>query len=141
METPLEMIRAITKNIRMECLGNSSFYLRIERDVMKSENGRIFIQVCYKAPCTKKGIEEEYKGRKWYLSDYMTEDEVIKTAYTAFKMAVEHEIMEGFKVEGIILFNPHVNFRSLLEASQDEVKRDYNAKIEETETLLHSRES
>lgn len=54
----------------------------------------------------------------------MTDDEIIKTAYLAFKIAVEHEIMEGFRVDGKILFNPHASYDALLKASDVEVSRD-----------------
>ena len=30
--------------------------------------GRIYIQIEYAAPCTKTGKIESWKGRKWYLS-------------------------------------------------------------------------
>jgi hypothetical protein len=53
----------------------------------------------------------------------MTDDEVVKTAYVAFEAAVKHEILEGFKVDGKILFNPHVNFEALLTVSDKEVFR------------------
>lgn len=53
----------------------------------------------------------------------MTNDEIIKTAYCAAEAAVKHEIMEGFKVDGVILFNPHVDFEELLKISHLEVKR------------------
>ena len=54
----------------------------------------------------------------------MLEDEVVKTAYLAFKLAVEHEVMEGFTVDGKILFNPHISYSALLAISDCEVKRD-----------------
>jgi hypothetical protein len=38
-------------------------------------------------------------------------------------MCVEHEIMEAFKVDGKILFNPHVNYLDLLDVSHKEVSR------------------
>lgn len=53
----------------------------------------------------------------------MTDDEIVKTAWCAFEAAVKHEIMEGFKVDGKILFNPHLNFEALLSISHLEVKR------------------
>ena len=53
----------------------------------------------------------------------MTEDEVVKTCFAAFKAAVEHEIMEGFRYEDKIVFNPHVDFRELMNISHKEVKR------------------
>ena len=44
--------------------------------------------------------------------------------YEAFKATIEHEIMENFKVDGIILFNHHINFEELLKISNNEVKRN-----------------
>lgn len=85
--------------------------------------GRIYIQIEYKAPCTKSKELKSWKGRKWYLSSHMTDDEIIKTCYVAFKSAVKHEIMEGFKVDGIVLFNPHINFEELLKISNKEITR------------------
>jgi hypothetical protein len=32
--------------------------------------------------------------------------------------------MEGFKVDNIILFNPHINFEELLKISDKEITRD-----------------
>jgi hypothetical protein len=96
--------------------------------VVKSDqahnNGRLYIQCEYFSPCTHTGEKMLWKGRKWYLSEGMTDDEVIKTAYCAFEAAVKHEIMEGFKVDGTILFNPHVNFEELLKVSHLEVTRE-----------------
>lgn len=84
---------------------------------------RVFIQLEYYAKCTKTGEEDSWRGRKWYLSEHMTDDEIIKTCYCAFEAAVKHEIMEGFKVDGKILFNPHINFEELLLITNKEVKR------------------
>lgn len=121
-DVKLLMVRNIAQPITMDCLG-ISFGLRIERDVIDDRAGRIFLQVIYHAPCTKTGIVQEWRGRKWYLSGYMTADEIVKTAYAAFEATVKHEIMEGFKFDGQILFNPHVSFRALLSVSDMEVSR------------------
>lgn len=120
-------VNDITNRISMSLLGNNTFALRVDEDVLYKDpngRGRIFIQASYEAPCTKSGQPERWKGRKFYLSDYMLEQEIIFTAYLAFKQAIEHETMEGFKIDGIILVNPHVNYNRLLEISQDEVKRE-----------------
>lgn len=93
-------------------------------DPSTGENvGRVYLQIVYTAPCTNENIVQEWKGRKWYLSKFMTNDEIIKTCYVAFKSAVEHEIMEGFKVDNTILFNPHTNFEALLSVSSKEITR------------------
>jgi hypothetical protein len=89
---------------------------------------RVYLQIVYKAFDTKTndGVYKEWRGRKWQLSEHMTDDEIIKTAYAAFEAAVKHEAMEGFKVDGITLFNPHVDFEELLKISHKEVKRKEN---------------
>lgn len=53
----------------------------------------------------------------------MTDDEIIKRAWVCYEMAVKHEVMESFKVDGLRLFNPHTPFQALLKVSTTEVKR------------------
>ena len=117
----LDRIIKILARIDLRILG-IYVWVHASRDVVHKD-GRFFIQVYYQAPCTKTGTSQIWKGRKWYLSEFMTDDEVVKTAFAAFKAAIEHEIMEGFKVDGKVLFNPHVNFEALLKVSDQEVKR------------------
>lgn len=93
---------------------------KICRDLKRPKTGRIFIQCEYTTTCVKTKEPKLWKGRKWYLSDYMTNDEVVKTCYAAFKATVEHEIMEGFKFNNQQVFNPHTPFTVLIEASKQE---------------------
>lgn len=118
----IDRVLTITNRISASCFG-TDFKFRIEHD-NEFENGRIFLQVTYEAPCVHDKEMKEWHGRKFYLSKHMTDDEIIKTAYVAFESAVKHEIMEGFKVDGIILFNPHINFEELLKVSHKEIKRN-----------------
>lgn len=97
--------------------------MKIKVDYDNTYGERLYLQVVYSDRCRKTGLMQEWHGRKWYLSDYMTDDEIIKTAYAACKAAVEHEIMEGFTVDGKVLFNPHVHFEALLEITDMEVSR------------------
>jgi hypothetical protein len=53
----------------------------------------------------------------------MSSDEIIKTCYVCFEQAVKHEVMECFKVDNKILFNPHINFEELLKVSDKEISR------------------
>lgn len=115
-------IKRVTDRITLACLG-VSFRLRVEKDVRNSDNGRTFVQVIYDSPCSKTGVVDQWKGRKWYLSEFMTDDEIVKTCYAAFEAAVKHEIMEGFKVDGKTLFNPHIDFEVLLKVTNHEVSR------------------
>jgi hypothetical protein len=119
---PVDRVNEIISRITMGLLGNESFRFIVEKD--KRGGNRIYIQVEYSSPCTKDGDIKTWKGRKWYLSEYMLDNEIVFTAYTAYKMCVEHEIMESFKIDGIILVNPHVEYTKLLEISHNEVSRD-----------------
>lgn len=116
----ISKVEAITAKIEMTCI-HTTFKIHVDRDNVYG--GRIFIQVQYKAPDSRTGKLNDWNSRKWYLSEHMTEDEVVKTCFAAFKAAVEHEIMEGFRYEDKIVFNPHVDFRELMNISHKEVKR------------------
>lgn len=93
------------------------------KTVKEMREPRVFIQVIYDAPNTKTGEAGSWKGAKWYLTEFMTDDEIVKKAYLAFRTCIEHEVLESFKIDGITLFNPHVNFEELLKISHKEVKR------------------
>jgi hypothetical protein len=122
MDIQLTSVQNLAQQISCSCLG-IPFHIRVERDNKNPINGRIFVQICYQAPCSKAGSPLEWHGRKWYLSEHMTDDEIVKTIYAAFETAIKHEIMEGFKVNGIILFNPHTHYKALLNVSHNEVSR------------------
>lgn len=116
-------VRQLTNRISLTCLGKN-FEIIVSPDLKYGE--RIFIQLSYSAVCVKSGVEDTWKGRKWYLSEHMADDEIIKTCFAAFEACIKHEILEGFKVDDKILFNPHVHFESLLAISHKEVMRTPN---------------
>ncbi len=117
----INKIRDLLTKIDINLMG-TKFWVQAHVD-KKNDNGRIYLQVIYYADCQKTNEHKEWHGRKFYLSDHMTDDEIIKTAYLAFKLAVEHEVMESFKINDIVLFNPHINYKELLEISHKEIKR------------------
>lgn len=129
----LERVRDLLKRVSLSCL-EKKFDVLIKYDMtyhkflssfpVGAPRARVFIQLQYSSKCNKGGEQEEWRGRKWYLSEHMTDDEIVKTCYTAFKTCVEHEVMEGFQVDGKILFNPHLNFEELLKISDKEIKRN-----------------
>lgn len=119
-QAALRKVTKLLQDVTCELFGKK---ITITAYLDKRYGKRVYIQASYTAPCTKTGAEQEWTGRKWYLSDHMTNDEIIKTAYCAFEAAVKHEIMEGFKVGNLVLFNPHVSYLELLKISNKEVKR------------------
>jgi hypothetical protein len=56
-----------------------------------------------------------HHGRKWLLSDYMTEGEIVQTALMATLVCEEHEARENFKYKGLAVFHPHHDIDALLE--------------------------
>jgi len=116
-----EKVISLLSRITMDMLGNKTFHFKIEED--KKGGNRLYIQLEYNTPCTKTGEHLIWRGRKWYLSEHMTDNEIIFTAYSAYEMVLKHEMMETFKMDGIILVNPHVDYNELLKISNNEVIR------------------
>lgn len=75
----------------------------VERDA--SERARPYIQV------SRNG----WNGRKWYLSEHMTESEVVMTALKACLTFEEHEAREAFRYRGAAVAGPHLNVVDLVE--------------------------
>jgi len=46
-------------------------------------------------------------GRKWYVSPYAADSEILQTALMGALAMEEHECREFFKVDGQKVFNPH----------------------------------
>lgn len=125
-----QRVQQLLNRVKLTCL-EKTFNILIKYDdkfttYVPTDNhfGRIYIQLEYNSACNKDGDNDYWKGRKWYLSKHMTDDEIIKTCYAAFEACVKHEIMEGFKVDGKMLFNPHINFEALLSISDKEITRE-----------------
>ncbi len=121
-ENDIEKVKGIVARISAKVLG-VEFKIRVERDQKHPKDGRVFLQYFYVAPCTRTGEIKEWSCRKWYLSEYMTDDEIVKTAFGALKAAMEHEVMESFQIDGKNPFNPHVHFTTLLSVTDKEVTR------------------
>jgi hypothetical protein len=126
----IERVQQLLARVQVTFMGRE-FKLKVSHDITASDTSkfnpihepRVFMQYVYDAPDTKSGEDGSWKGRKWYLSPYMTDDEIIKTAYLAFRTCVEHEVLESFHVDGTAIFNPHVDFEVLLMVANKEVKR------------------
>ncbi len=123
-----ERVKRILDLMSMELMGKQ-IRLVYRRDKKGYEGpdhphaARIYLQIRYDAPCTKTGEMAEFRGRKWYLSEHMTDDEIVKTAWLAFETAVRHELLEGFRMANVPVFNPHTPFDKLIQASKYEETR------------------
>lgn len=66
-----------------------------------------YVQVMFQDKDTDNGQDVIIRGRKWYVSPYAIEDEVVKTCWMAVEAALKHEAMESFLVDGRAPFHPH----------------------------------
>lgn len=84
------------------------------------DNGRLYLQWRFKAACSKTGEACEQSGRKWQLSTWMTQSELVNTAFKAALTAEEHECREHFKWNGKRIFNPHISVEALAAVCDNE---------------------
>lgn len=75
----------------------------------------MWLQWCFTAPDPINGGTFECKGRKWKLSQHMTDSEVVQTAFAAAKMALEHEAREEFSYMNRPVMRPHFDVYSLID--------------------------
>lgn len=85
----------------------------------KQEEGRACIFWTFTSPdYTLPGMPAtSWNSRKWYLSEFMVESEIVQTALAAALLAEEHEVREAFSYKGVHLFNPHISMEAMMEAS------------------------
>lgn len=74
--------------------------------IAQADGDRYYLQVIFLATSLQ-------KGRKWFLSPFMTDSEIVSTAFKAILTAEEHEVREHFKYRGQSIFGPHFNFDRL----------------------------
>ena len=68
---------------------------------------------------TKTGEPMHWCGRKWRLSEHMTDGEVVFTVFKALITALEHETREMFKFKGVCVMDPHPDIHKLVEFMGD----------------------
>lgn len=81
-----------------------------------SQRGDTYLVIeCHEGTCNITGKPMSWKGRKWRLSPFMTDGEVVQTAFMAIMAANEHETRERFTYRGVSVFDPHYDIEKLVE--------------------------
>lgn len=78
------------------------------------EDGFLF-QIVFQDKDVITGNMQPQHCRKWWISRYMTESEIVRTVLVAVKMAEEHELLEKFTYNGKRVFDPHFSVNALSE--------------------------
>lgn len=86
--------------------------------IRDDDGGRPYLQIQFMAPDADDPDSRPIvqKCRKWFLSPYMTDTELVRTAHKAVRAAIEHECDENFKFDGLPIFSPHTDVLSLWNA-------------------------
>lgn len=71
--------------------------------------GYLLLVEYYEEDLDKPGSTEKIlqKGRKWYISPFSTETEIVETAFKAVKTSILHQTAEHFKYHGERVYSPH----------------------------------
>ncbi len=83
-----------------------------------------WLQVTFPAVDIHTGELENQRGRKWLVSPFATDSEIVFTALAAVKMALHHKAHESFLVDGQRLVAPHVDAFALADAVTHELPQD-----------------
>jgi hypothetical protein len=119
----LEIVTNITFNYSHE-----QWRLILQLD--KKSGNRPYIQVIASGVDQHTGKPMDWSGRKWYLSEHMCRNEVVRTAHKAFRAAMEHEVDEMFLYKGVAIYNPHLDPDKLVEfaGNHDNIDERVNVK-------------
>lgn len=91
--------------------------LLVERD-KASADGRIYLQIkCYRQDAIT-GEMGYGRGGKAYLSEHMTDSEIIQCAFGLYKGYWEHEARETFVLRDRRPFGPHIDTWALWEVAR-----------------------
>lgn len=77
------------------------------------EEGRLYLQVSAEVHDSELGKRTVHRGRKWDISEHMTDSEIVQTALKAFLTFEEHEARESFSYRGVKIFGPHLDVDEL----------------------------
>lgn len=80
--------------------------------------------ICANAIDTDTGLPTSWRGRKWRLSYFMTDTEIVQTAWAAVERALMHEAREMFKFKGLAIYNRHLNVHQLVALATDPASLD-----------------
>lgn len=82
----------------------------------------MYLQARYLRADSTTGKLEVGSGRKWHISQWATESEIVMTALKAAITNAEHEIRESFTYNGKHLFNPHTDVKELLKIDKRDAR-------------------
>lgn len=74
-----------------------------------------YLQVQYWEKDIDTGIVALQKSRKWYISKFATETEIVETAFAAVMRSMAHVVKEHFTYQGRRVYSPHFDVEARIE--------------------------
>lgn len=102
-----------------------------EWEVTAQTNGYL-IRTTFQRPDRDTGKVERGFGRWWHVPDGTTPDAIVKTAYAAARLILEHELMESFRYDGVRIFDPHHDLDDLRAAAEYHRLRNLQKQVRES---------
>jgi hypothetical protein len=99
---------------------------------LTTAEGGFLICTTFQRPDRETGELQTGFGRWWHIPKNVTESGVVKTAYAAARLILEHELMESFKYQGVRIFDPHhevEDFRAAADRHSDPPKASFRAML------------
>lgn len=78
------------------------------------------VATTFQRPDTSTGKVARGEGRQWFIRRGESVSGVVKTAWAACKMILEHELHEAFRFDGKRVFDPHVSVEALTSIARKE---------------------
>lgn len=104
-----EQIKEILNHVRFL---DRSFHLYRKGD-------GFLLQIHYMEADIETGNIELQKSRKHYVSPFMTETEIVDTAFYAVMRSMEHTTREHFLYKGELVKSPHFHIDAILAVAKD----------------------
>lgn len=89
------------------------------RFIVHSEDSSPYLQIEVGGKCNVTSEPLQWKGRKWKLSVWMTDGEIVGTAFKAVMTALEHETREQFLYRGAAVYDSHYDIERLVALRND----------------------
>lgn len=67
---------------------------------------------------------ERTHGREWLIHSDATEDQIVKTIFSAIEQAVTHELMKDFTYKGTRIFSPYKDVEDLAAVKEKHLPQD-----------------
>ena len=78
-----------------------------------------YLQVQYMEICIDTMKPEIQKARKWYVSPFSTETEIVETAFKACRISNEHVLKEHFLYKGYRIYSPHFDVNARIRMCEE----------------------